>query len=194
MTFDDGPEPNVTPQVSQALADAGLRATFFALGYKVAQYPELTRAICKAGHDMGIHTWDHPDLATLDSAGIRDQLQRTSDAIVAAGCPTPRLMRFPFGSYSDTALAVAAELDLQPIQWSDDSNDWRYAVDIGDGSAASAEVEKDLDNIIKAIDPQSRGAIVLQHDTYYSSIGTLQKQIDLAQDRGLDIVPVSQCV
>ena len=61
LTFDDGPEPEVTPWVLDILADHGVKATFFCLGRNVQRHPELFKRLRNEGHAVGHHTWDHPD-------------------------------------------------------------------------------------------------------------------------------------
>ena len=59
LTFDDGPDPEMTPRVLDLLRERGVRATFFLVGAKAERHPELVRRIAAEGHDTGIHTWEH---------------------------------------------------------------------------------------------------------------------------------------
>jgi peptidoglycan-N-acetylglucosamine deacetylase len=71
LTFDDGPDPTATPEVLDALAAWDATATFFVVGSRAAAYPGLLRRVRDEGHAIGNHSWSHPDLTTLDEAGVR---------------------------------------------------------------------------------------------------------------------------
>ena len=84
LTFDDGPNPQHTPRVLAALARWNVRATFFVQGKFAAAYPELIRQEVAAGHIVGSHTYDHPELTRVSAEAIDSQIARTDAAIAAA--------------------------------------------------------------------------------------------------------------
>jgi len=101
LTFDDGPSPNTTPRVLAALAAAGAHATFFLVGKKALAHPDLVRAIAAAGHELGLHSFEHDRLFSLrGSARVARDIRRTQAAIAAAGVPEPTLFRPPIGFVS----------------------------------------------------------------------------------------------
>lgn len=63
LTFDDGPDPNVTMRVLETLEKYDAKATFFMLGSRVEYYPEIAKNVQEAGHELGNHSWTHPDLS-----------------------------------------------------------------------------------------------------------------------------------
>lgn len=150
LTFDDGPSPQYTPQVLDILRDHGVQATFFVCGDNVLQYPDVVRRIVAEGHVLGNHTWSHPELDGLPAAEVRDQIQRTQDAITDISGRTPTLFRAPYGDFADAALAVCADLGLRPISWSVDPTDWANP-----GSEVIAN---------RVLAGAATGAIVLDHD------------------------------
>ncbi len=81
LTYDDGPNDPYTWRMMEVLERHGVKATFFLLGSFVQQKPEIARALVAAGHAIGSHTWDHPNLIFASSAKIRRQLQQTRQAI-----------------------------------------------------------------------------------------------------------------
>ena len=97
LTFDDGPMPDWTPQVLKTLARHDVPATFFLKGINVRRHGAIHRDSVGT-HELGNHTWDHPDLARLDYAECRDQLQRTSAIIEQAYGRRPTLFRPPTGT------------------------------------------------------------------------------------------------
>jgi peptidoglycan/xylan/chitin deacetylase (PgdA/CDA1 family) len=150
LTFDDGPSPQYTPQVLDVLRDHGVRATFFVCGDNVIQYPDVIRRAIAEGHVIGNHTWSHPDLADLSAAEIRDQVQRTQQAVTDTAGHTPVLFRAPYGDFTDTTLDICADLALRPISWSVDPEDW-----------ANPGTSTIVDRVLAGA---ATGAIVLHHD------------------------------
>lgn len=150
LTFDDGPSPQYTPQVLDVLRDHGVHATFFVCGDNVGRYPDVVRRIGAEGHMLGNHTWSHPHLGDLSAADVRDQIQSTQDAVTKAGGRAPVMFRAPYGGFSDTSLAVCADLGLRPISWSVDPTDWANP---GAGTIAD-----------RVVAGAATGAIVLNHD------------------------------
>src|SRR6184192_2632037 len=90
MSFDDGPSATLTPKLLDLLAARHIKATFFVIGENVMEHPEVVARAAREGHEIGNHSWSHPNLAKMSDAGVRNQLQRTDDAIKSAtgGHPT----------------------------------------------------------------------------------------------------------
>lgn len=118
ISFDDGPTPEFTPRILTALADAGVRATFFAMGYNASRHPDLIRAILAGGHEIGNHTWSHLDQTTIDSPQIRDEILRCKSEI--EGITQRPLIGFrpPRGELTGYAGMVCAELGYDVYMWS----------------------------------------------------------------------------
>ncbi len=118
ISFDDGPSPEFTPRILEALATAGVHATFFAMGYNSVHHPDLIRNILAAGHEIGNHTWSHLDQTGLDAPQIREEIVRGKDEIERiTGSP---LMGFrpPRGELTGCAMTVCAELGYDVYMWS----------------------------------------------------------------------------
>ena len=77
LTFDDGPDPEWTPRVLDALAALGMRATFFLVGEPAERHPALVERILAEGHEAGSHSWDHPSLPELAPRAAAAQIART---------------------------------------------------------------------------------------------------------------------
>lgn len=98
LTFDDGPDPEVTPRVLDLLDRAGVRASFFCIGRRVEARPDLAAEIARRGHRVENHTWSHPNaFACYPPAGLRREVQRAQDAIGRATGRAPALFRAPAG-------------------------------------------------------------------------------------------------
>ena len=78
LTYDDGPNDPYTWRMMEVLERHGVKATFFLSGDSLQQKPEIARALVAAGHAIGSHTWDHPNLIFGSAAEVRRQLQRRS--------------------------------------------------------------------------------------------------------------------
>ncbi len=165
LTFDDGPDPETTPAVLEVLARHGAKATFFLIGTRAAQHPEIVARIVAEGHAIGNHSWDHPALPTLPMAGVADQLRRAGAALAAAAPGIAvTLMRPPYGDQSAASRLATRRQGLMPVLWSVVAADWAD----DDGATIAAR-------ILQGLHP---GAIVLLHD----SLGSFGE--DRHRDRG----------
>jgi peptidoglycan-N-acetylglucosamine deacetylase len=149
LTFDDGPDPVWTPAVLAALRGSPLRATFFVVGTRVGEHPELVAAVRAAGHSVGLHCYRHVRHTEVDRATIE---RDTEDALAVLGSVgiTPRRWRTPDGAIAPWTPEIAAAHRLELCGWDIDSNDRR---------GARAE------QMLAEAGPQlSHGAVVLLHD------------------------------
>ena len=118
LTFDDGPNPEATPRILDALGEAGVRATFFLLGRHVDRWPALARRVHDAGHTLGNHGWHHRKLHLASPGRARDDLLRGTRAIEDATGATPSLFRAPHGFRAPWVSAIAASLGQRTVGWS----------------------------------------------------------------------------
>jgi peptidoglycan-N-acetylglucosamine deacetylase len=125
ITFDDGPNPAITPKLLDLLGRYDARATFFLIGRYVRQCPDLMREISARGHAIGNHTETHPNLFLLGPAQIRDELRRCQDAIAAALNARPIWFRPPWGLRNPWLAGAARELHLRTVMWTLIPGDWR---------------------------------------------------------------------
>jgi peptidoglycan/xylan/chitin deacetylase (PgdA/CDA1 family) len=125
ITFDDGPHPEGTPKMLEALARVGATATFFLVGEQVAKRPALARLIVTQGHAIGLHGYQHRPHPLRRAAELADDFDRGLAALEDATGVSPRLHRPPFGIYSPASLGIARERGLQPLLWSQWGKDWR---------------------------------------------------------------------
>jgi peptidoglycan/xylan/chitin deacetylase (PgdA/CDA1 family) len=118
ITFDDGPTPEYTPRILDALDRAGLTATFNVMGWNGVHHPNVLRQVVDAGHEIGNHTWDHRDLTTLTQQETRDELVRCKDEVEALIGRPFTSFRPPRGELTGYALRIAAELGYDTFIWS----------------------------------------------------------------------------
>jgi peptidoglycan/xylan/chitin deacetylase (PgdA/CDA1 family) len=151
LTFDDGPDPDATPAVLDALDAAGVRATFFVVGEQLMRHHALAREALARGHELGLHGFEHVRHDSLPGRAARDDVARSLGTFEAAVGRRPRFFRPPYGRFSEHSYEACADLGLQPAYWSAWGLDWE---DI------SAERIADL-----ASRDLAEGAIVLLHDS-----------------------------
>jgi len=118
ITFDDGPNPYATPVILDALAAAGVKATFFFLGRHVERWPELVARAAAEGHQIGNHGYYHRKLHLKTPGYIRDDLERGARAIEAACGRTPTHFRAPHGFRNPWVTAIARSLGERTVGWS----------------------------------------------------------------------------
>ena len=118
LTFDDGPDPDVTPAVLDLLKKAGARATFFCVGQRAETYPDLVAAIRAQGHGVENHSYSHPNgFALRGGDGLRREILSAQDAIEGSGGGRPSLFRAPAGIQNPWLSAVLAAAGLSLVSW-----------------------------------------------------------------------------
>jgi peptidoglycan-N-acetylglucosamine deacetylase len=126
LTFDDGPNPAVTPALLDLLDQHSVRATFFLIGSHVRAYPELAREVSSRGHIVGNHTDTHPALPFLSAQRIREELARCDEAIDSAIGRRPRWMRPPYGFRSPFLNGIVQNRKgAGVVMWSRLARDWK---------------------------------------------------------------------
>jgi peptidoglycan/xylan/chitin deacetylase (PgdA/CDA1 family) len=124
LTFDDGPS-RWTPLVLDLLREYEARATFFVIGARVREHPDLVKRIVAEGHELGSHTVTHPRLTEIEEDEVRREIQGGQDAVEEVLGETPRLFRAP-GFHADAReLAIVEELGLEAVFAHVDPQDWR---------------------------------------------------------------------
>jgi len=150
LTFDDGPDPAFTPRILDVLGSYGLHATFNVIGYNAIRHADLLRAVLRAGHELGNHTWTHQDLVFQSPAATRRQLTRGQTAIEQTASVRPRFFRPPRGELTGAAVSAAAELGQDILLWS-----------VTRGPAGVGAPAAVADHIARAV---AAGAILALHD------------------------------
>ena len=196
ITFDDGPNPAITPQLLDLLDRHGARATFFVIGRFVRQCPELVRETASRGHALGNHTDTHANLFWLGRARICEELRGCQEAVAEAAGAAPRWMRPPFGFRGPALQAAVREASLAGVvMWSLMPGDWR-------GKPAAWLVGRMAPIASRACGNRvRRGHILCLHDGGYRSLhadrratlATLEYWLPRWRDLGLEFVRIEAC-
>ena len=193
LTFDDGPDPDLTPPLLDLLARRGVPATFLLIGARVEQHPDLVRRALDSGHELGNHTYSHRSMATLDRTEVHRELERT-----AAVLPRPvRWFRPPDGVLTGAGAQAAAEHDYDVLLWS---------------CSASPRTLRNPDEVATHVEERLHpGTVLCMHDglgragfsRWRATVNAMRKRramelsalpriLDEAKDRGVRFVTVSE--
>ena len=182
LTFDDGSDGYNIQSILNTLSANNIKATFFLTGQGAENHPQAIKNIVSAGHDIGNHSYNHPDFTTVATTEMTNQLTRTETIITnLTGKSTKPFFRAPFGSYNSTVLQTVGNAGYTyTFQWTIDSLDWT-------GNSATDIYNRVINNIVP-------GAIVLMH-TGYGANGTtasLPNIINQLRAMGYSFVTLSQ--
>lgn len=125
ITFDDGPDPQYTPQVLDLLVQNHAAATFFVLGSQVARFPGLVREEAADGFQVCNHGWSHSMMAGMAADAVAAEVTRTSELLQRLGTPQCNLFRFPYLASDGAARAVVAGLGYRIVAANLDTRDWQ---------------------------------------------------------------------
>ncbi|WP_042433071.1 polysaccharide deacetylase family protein [Streptacidiphilus anmyonensis] len=181
LTFDDGPDPVHTRRVLEILERYGARATFFCVGHHVAALPDEVRRIAAAGHEVGNHSWSHPFLPDLTPDELREQIDRTTEAVAAVTGAAPTRFRPPYGALTPEVLAVLERHPATLTMWDVDSRDW-----------TRPGPERIAATVLGAAGP---GSVVLMHEgagDRGQTVRALPSILEGLLERGLELVPVGE--
>ncbi|MFF0248647.1 polysaccharide deacetylase family protein [Streptosporangium sandarakinum] len=177
LTYDDGPGHD-TARLLDILARHHARATFFLVGGMVlANADGALRRMVRDGHELGNHTWSHPQLTALSESAVRAELARTQNVIERRTGVRATLMRPPYGATDGRVAAVARRMGLAQVLWNVDTLDWRDRVTPVVARRATA------------IKP---GSIVLMHDIHRTTVDAAPRILKELTRRGFVFVTVSE--
>ncbi|WP_050181631.1 polysaccharide deacetylase family protein [Domibacillus robiginosus] len=175
LTFDDGPNPKSTAAILATLKKHDAKATFFMLGSRVEQYPELVDQVVQEGHEIGNHSFSHRNLAKLDPREVKKEIDQTALAVEAAAGVSPLTVRPPYGATNATVNEI---IGAKPMLWTVDTMDWK------------SHNPKSICGIVKK---EARdGSIVLMHDIHQTTAQSLDEIVTYLQKEGYELVTVSE--
>lgn len=184
LTFDDVPDPRFTGKVLDVLKAKHVTATFFAMGTRSLKHPDLLRRIKREGHDVGNHSYSHPDFSKLKLDDVKTQLGRAEKTIAGIVGYKPRMIRPPYGEIMPEQLEWAKAQGYTVINWDVDSADWRQL--------KASEVFR---NVTKSVRP---GSVILMHagggegQNLMGTVQALPRIIDWLREHRYEPVALSE--
>lgn len=175
LTFDDGPTRKYTSAILDALKEHNASATFFILGNRAENAPDLLQRMVLEGSEIGNHTFSHKQLTTLSKENIEEEISATQETIYGITHRYPDVIRPPYGSKNDTVLQCAQ--GKRVVTWTLDTRDW-----------AVKDAQKIVDYVMKTV---KDGDIILMHDLYETSAQAAVILISQLSDEGYQLVTVS---
>ncbi len=181
LTFDDGPDPNFTPQILEILEQHNLIGTFFIIGKKAESYPEILKEIHQKGHIIGNHSFSHsPYLPFFSTSKLKADIQHCTDIIKTLTGREIQLFRPPFGVTNPRYGKALKQLELQSIGWNIRSFDTIF---------------KNPKQLFKRVSQKiEKGNILLFHDTQQVTLQTLPELIRYCDEEGIKILPLHKLI
>ena len=177
ITFDDGPNPDYTPDLLKGLKERGVSATFFLLGKEVEKYPELVEQMHAEGHLIGTHSYEHVNLCNLTDEKAIEQVDKTNALIEKITGERPQFIRPPYGCWKKN---LDYKTSMIEVLWDVDPLDWKT----GNSDVVVSRVLKNVEE----------GDIILLHDASASSVKAALSIIDKLQEDGYLFVTVDEIV
>jgi peptidoglycan-N-acetylglucosamine deacetylase len=176
LTFDDGPDPNHTPKLLDALTELDVVATFFLLACKANNHSSLVKEIRDRGHEIGNHSFDHNKFKIEVTKNFTFQIENASQIFERIVGIKPKLFRPPYGILSTQLMIYCIRKKIALVMWSLDSRD--------------SFKDNSLDHI-NAFEYAKTNDILLLHDDSEHSIEIVLKEIPLLIEKGFSFVPIS---
>lgn len=187
LTFDDGPHPQGTPAVLEALARGNARATFFLVGEQAERHPRLVGELLAAGHEVAVHGYRHRCQLRLTPAAVGADVERALEVIGGLCNRAPRRYRPPYGAFTLAGLRAVRKAGLEPLLWSRWGRDWR-------ARTGAPEIARLVTRELRT------GDVVLLHDadtycdprSWRHTVAALPAILAAIEERGLKAVTVSE--
>ncbi|MBB6547944.1 polysaccharide deacetylase family protein [Nonomuraea rubra] len=179
LTFDDGPG-KYAGTLLDTLKKYDAKATFFLEGQYVKSRPQYVKRMVAEGHELGNHSYSHPDFTKSEAWTIRSEIQKTQDAVKKAAGVEPKLLRPPYGMADLQVSDIAAEFGMPMILWTAGSQDW-----------STKNVDAIQKQTLAVAKPNS---IILMHDWVKQTVDGMPSLIKTLQNKGYHLVTVSDVV
>ena len=175
LTFDDGPHPKETNQVLDVLNKYNIKGTFFVAGKHANWYSDPLIRANKEGHEIGNHTFNHPDITHLTNEQLEEEILKCEEILIKLTGKKPTLFRPPYGSYNDT---VKTNVPFPLVLWSIDTMDWNT----------------DDPNVVyeNAIGNIEDGDVILLHEVHESTIEALPMILEALKEKGYQTVTIEE--
>jgi cellulose synthase/poly-beta-1,6-N-acetylglucosamine synthase-like glycosyltransferase/peptidoglycan/xylan/chitin deacetylase (PgdA/CDA1 family) len=203
LTFDDGPDRVFTPEVLDVLKDLGVKATFFLIGENVERYPEITRRILREGHEIGSHTFTHPNMGEVSHRRVLLELNTTQRALEAVLGRSTILFRFPYNADQEPntneetdPVLVASRLGYITVGELIDPQDWNLFKTDSAGDRAARTADDLVESVVTQADSM-KGNVILLHSgggDRRATVRALPALVRTLQDSGYQFITIAQLI
>ncbi|MCG7408170.1 polysaccharide deacetylase family protein [Paenibacillus sp. ACRRX] len=182
LTFDDVPDRYYTVQILDLLKRYHAKATFFIVGNRAEQNPDIVKRIVEEGHAIGNHSYTHANLPKLSDIAFRNEVIMTQQAVKRITGQTMHFIRPPYGNINDKQIKWLISQKLKIVNWNVDSLDWK--------GLNADQVEANIMGNVRS------GSIVLQHgaggkgEDLSGTVGALQRVIQQLRESGIELVTI----
>ena len=178
ISFDCAWGTEHTDAILSALAEAGVRATFFTVQFWAEEHADYLKKVSDAGHEVGTHSATHSYMSRQSETEIRAELESSSQAITAVTGKPVTLFRPPYGDYDDLLIDTCRDMGIMPVQWDVDSLDWK--------DLSAADIAERIISRVKS------GSIILCHNNGLHTAEALPIVIDALHAKGFTFVPIGE--
>ncbi|HZX21279.1 MAG TPA: polysaccharide deacetylase family protein [Clostridia bacterium] len=183
LTFDDGPESELTPQILDILDDYDIKATFFVIGQSAARYTDVLKDINDRGHEIGNHSWSHKYLPKISKSSKESEILKTEQLLIDVLGDHTSIFRPPYGAVKAQDKQLIDSLGYKIVNWSVDTRDW-----------AGTSGEQMMKYVKQQLKP---GGIILMHNsgntkTVKNMMNILPTMIDWIREQGYEFVTVTE--
>ncbi len=180
ISFDCAWGTEHTDAILSALAEAGVRATFFTVQFWAEEHADYLKKVSDAGHEVGTHSATHSYMSRQSEAEIRAELESSSQAITAVTGKPVTLFRPPYGDYDDLLIDTCRDMGIMPVQWDVDALDWK--------DLSAADIAERIISRVKS------GSIILCHNNGLHTAEALPIVIDALHAKGFTFVPIGELI
>jgi len=186
LSFDDGPDSRFTPEILDVLDKHQVHATFFMMGSRAKEHPDIVERVDDEGHAIGSHTYWHPNLSEEGLERLDWEVKETDETIENIVGYKPRLFRSPYGNLDEKIVERLVDLDHTIVGWDVDSLDWKQP-----GTDVIA------DNVLSNVSP---GSIILMHDggdwsmDLSGTVESLDRIITKLKEDSIDFVTIPELI
>lgn len=179
LTFDDGPGP-YTEKLLDILDKYDAKATFFLIGSKVSARANTLRRMQSRGHQLGNHSWSHPELNKISAEQLASEIDQTNNTIKQAVGTKPNIIRPPYGAFNRAVLEQFRQRGMSAVVWSVDTRDW---------ADRNSEIV-----CSRAVAGARNGAVILMHDIHQTSVNAVPCILDSLKQQGYSFVTVQNLI
>lgn len=179
LTFDDGPVEKLTLDLLDVLEEAKVSATFFCVGCRAKKHSAIVSEVARRGHEIGNHSWSHPNFLTLTDQELQSEVKKTQDCLGEILGTAPKLLRPPFGLMTAHQQALCKQwCGCDTVRWNLDTQDWK---------------RPGIDSICSAIiGAQRSGQVLLLHDTHAQTVAGVAQALASMVEPERQFVTVSK--